>query len=195
MTSDFVTSGAVFDNVTIQYSGAISWSVMEGIVRVYWSDLSLDYVDSEGVIVAFHSNLTLRYSTASTVVLVDSSATLFYSDVGQVIVGPNSSVRLLYSRVGKTVNATALGTVLGRLITIEGRALGSLRGIAVKQRPYSAVTSPPTLNVTPMTVPNTTEVAGEAQRTAEEALYLALLSVAFGVAAVLIAISARRRRS
>jgi len=138
----------VFEDVTIMYNGTISWSLMEGLVRVVSSRLTLSYVDSPGVIVAVNSNLTLRYSTASALILIDSRATLEYSDVGEVIVGPGSNVSVTLSRVGKVVNGTAWGARMNAISQAELLGLSGLESMRPQHVTPRAITTTPVQGVT-----------------------------------------------
>jgi len=148
LTSGFETSGAVFEDVTIMYNGTILWSLMEGLVRVVSSRLTLSYVDSQGVIVAVNSNLTLRYSTASALILIDSRATLEYSDVGEVIVGPGSNVSVTLSRVGKVVNGTAWSALMNAISQAELLGLSGLESMRPQHVTPRVITTTPIQGVT-----------------------------------------------
>ena len=192
LTSGFVTTGAVFYNVSIRYNGVISWSLLQGTVKVYDSDLTLEFVDSEGTLVLFDSNVTLRYSTASTIVLIDSRADIVYSDVKQVVIGPNSSVTVVHSRVGGSTNITSWlssGVKWPRAV----RGIASRPGLTGASSHYVATTSTPSIS------PGTTaaNATGTTERRAPTGLalrYAGYAAVA-AVAATLVAVVFRRRPS
>ncbi len=192
LTTGFVTTGAVFDNASLQYDGVISWSLMEGVDKVYSSQLALDFVDSEGVIVAFDSNLTLRYSTAQTLVLIDSSAALLYSDVDQVVMGPNSSIVIVHSRVGKTMNVSEWESSRGWPRTNTWVQLSRLR----PGRPYTVhygVQTSPATSLTQAQVPaNSTQAVGGPEA-AHRRIPWAWILLAAAVASVVAYASSRRR--
>ncbi len=191
LTSGFVASGAVFYNVSISYDGVISWSLMQGTVKVYSSDLKLDFVDSEGSLVVFNSNVTLRYSTAATIVLVDSRATLIYSDVDKVVIGPNSSVTVIHSRVGWSTNISAWESSGLKGPNLR-RGVVSRPGWSGLGSPhYAAVTSSPSL--TYPSASNASTAMSARGPTYDALRYVAYALTAF-TAATAVAFVARSRR-